>query len=288
MGADNVVEVEVLLTAEVSMPASYVFRGESHRLLGVAKLVAGALTGQSEGLKCPCLAYVVRHPAAGTILIDTGFHPEADSDRSREFGRVMGIVARSLRPSKQSYEQQLRSRGVDPGGVDRVVMTHLHFDHTSGMRLLPNARFLVSGSEWAAASRRGAAANGFIAHHFPPRSHLELLDFERDGEPHGPFDRSIDLLGDGSIRLLSTPGHTPGHLSVLLETGRGRVLVVGDAAYTLSSIREQRLSLLTADDESYRRSLRQLKSFVEQEPDVIAIPSHDPAAWQQLAVREAG
>src|SRR5256885_795851 len=117
----------------------------------------------------------------------------------------------------------------------------------------------------------------------PPEERVELVDFESDGEPHGPFASTIDLLGDGSMRLLSTPGHTSGHMSVLLTAAGGRdVLVVGDAAYTLRSIEEQRLSLLAANDDRYRESLKQIKAFMEQEPEAIVVPSHDPDAWRAL------
>jgi glyoxylase-like metal-dependent hydrolase (beta-lactamase superfamily II) len=112
---------------------------------------------------------------------------------------------------------------------------------------------------------------------------MELLDFDERGERHGPFSSTIDLLGDGSIRLISTPGHTRGHMSVLLRVAGGRqVLVVGDAVYTLRSVREERLPLLTTSDEDYLRSLREIKAFSEQEPDAILVPTHDPTAWHQL------
>ena len=113
---------------------------------------------------------------------------------------------------------------------------------------------------------------------------MDLVDFASQGERHAPFNATIDFLGDGSVRLVSTPGHTPGHLSVLLQVERGRqVMVVGDAAYTLRSIREELLPLLTAGgDRLYRRSLRELKAFSGREPEAILVPSHDPTAWHQL------
>jgi glyoxylase-like metal-dependent hydrolase (beta-lactamase superfamily II) len=112
---------------------------------------------------------------------------------------------------------------------------------------------------------------------------VELIDVARAGEPFGPFAHTIDLLGDGSVRLISTPGHTPGHQSLLVRLEDGRsVFVVGDAAYTLRSIREQILPMQTADDDAARRSLRELAAFMEQEPDTIAVPTHDPDAWRRV------
>jgi N-acyl homoserine lactone hydrolase len=277
----RMVDVDVIVTGKVPMPHAYVFRpGGWNPLLRAAQLF---LPGGGETVRGVCLAYVVRHPTEGTILIDTGFHRDAGESLRKDFGTVMGIVARGVKPAGTPYEERLRELGVEPGEVERVIMTHLHFDHTSGMRLLPNAGFTCARREWKAATARDATTKGYVGHHLPPEERVELVDFEADGEQHGPFTSTIDLLGDGSIRLLSTPGHTPGHMSVLLNaTGDRQVLVVGDAAYTLQSIEEERLSLLTANDDRYRASLKEIKAFTEQEPEAIVVPSHDPDAWRAL------
>jgi glyoxylase-like metal-dependent hydrolase (beta-lactamase superfamily II) len=234
----------------------------------------------------PCLAYVLRHQSGGTVLIDTGMHADAASDLRKDFGRPMSFLLRALKPSSAPFDAQLRAVGVDPEGVERVIMTHLHVDHTSGMRLLPNARFICSRDEWDTAHSAHAGARGFVSHHLPDATRMELVDFASAGEPFGPFRRAIDLFGDGSVRLISTPGHTAGHQSVLVATEEGSVLVVGDAAYTVRSIREQILPLLTDDDAAYRRTLAELKTFADANPGVLLVPSHDPVAWRELDVRQ--
>lgn len=269
-----------MLTAEVAMPRGYVFRAEGANPL---TRFVGALRPGGEVVRSPCLAYAARHLSAGTILIDTGLHPRAHEHLREDFGGPMGLLFASLRPADTPFDGQLRGLGIEPASVQRVIMTHLHVDHTSGMRLLPAAEFTCSREEWAAARRGFAVRNGYVAHHLPPESRMRLLDFDMDGEPYGPFAKTIDLLGDGSVRLISTPGHTAGHLSVLLRLPQGRrVLVVGDAAYTLRSIREEILPMLTDDDETSRRSLRQLRAFADSEPDAILVPTHDPSAWHEL------
>lgn len=278
------VEVEVMVVAEIAIPHAYAFRPSGGNRL---THLAGVVRPGGDVLRSPCLAYVVRHPAEGTILIDTGMHPDASESLRGDFGRRMALVFRSLKPAAVPYEEELRRRGIDPEDALRVVMTHLHVDHTSGMRLLPKARFTVADREWAAATRRGAAAMGYAPHHLPSAERVDLVDFASRGEPDGPFESTIDLLGDGSIRLISTPGHTQGHLSVLLRVaGDRQVLVVGDAAYTVCSIREQLLPLLTVGDGLYRDSLRSLKAFVDSAPEAILVPSHDPTAWR--ALQQAG
>ena len=276
------VDVEVLVTAELTMPEAYVFRPQGPRVTGFASL----LRPGGGTLKAPCLAYVVRHPQRGTILIDTGMHPDVSTDLHKDFGRLMSLMFRKIRPAAESFDAALRAQGVGPDEVELVVMTHLHVDHTSGMRLLPNAQFVCAREEWAAATKPNADRAGYVAHHLPPAERVQQVDLARDGEPHGPFARTLDLLGDGSMRLISTPGHTVGHLSVLLRLADGgEALVAGDAAYTARSIAEERLPLLTIGDDRYRASLRELKAYTDANPGVPVIPTHDPDAWRALAQR---
>jgi glyoxylase-like metal-dependent hydrolase (beta-lactamase superfamily II) len=273
------VRVEVIRTAEIRMPYVYAYRPDGNPLSRVAGLVRPG----GEALRSPCLAYVLSHPQAGTILVDTGFHPDASEDPRKDFGLPMSLIFRGLRTPADAFDQQLRARGVDPAAVERVLMTHLHVDHTSGMRLLPNARFTIAEREWSAATARGATGKGFVAHHLPGAAKVDLVDFRTGGKQHGPFSHTLDLLGDGSIRLVSTPGHTPGHMSVLLRASGGRtVLLVGDAAYTLRNVREGILPLLTASDRAYRRSLHEIAAFAESDPHATLVPSHDPDAWREL------
>jgi N-acyl homoserine lactone hydrolase len=197
---------------------------------------------------------------------------------------VLGTVFRGLRPAGASFSQQLRDRGIAAGDVGLVVMTHLHVDHTSAMRELPAAEFVCDAREWRAATGRRAVLGGYVGHHLPGQARMRLVDIDRTGEPHGPFPRTVDLLGDGSIRLLSTPGHTPGHLSVLLRRASdGPLLVVGDAAYTRRSIDEQLLPAFSADAALYRRSLEQLAAYAREEPAATLVPTHDPDAWRDVA-----
>lgn len=274
------VELDVIVTAKVSMPYGYVYRTPGNPL----KRVLTGISPFGEMLEAPCTAYAVRHPSAGTILIDTGMHRDAQEDPRRDFGLPLSLMFRGLRPAKEPFDEQLRALDIEPNDVEQVVMTHLHVDHTSGMRLLPKAEFIVSGAEWAATRGRLPAGKGYVSHHLPHASRMRLLDFDRDGEPYATFKQTIDLLGDGTIRLISTPGHSAGHLSVLLAlAGGGQTLLVGDAAYTLRGIHEEILPLLTDDDATALRSIGEIKAFALANPQTILVPSHDPDAWRALA-----
>src|SRR6266516_2603248 len=168
------VKPEVIVAGEVPMPHGYVFCPD-----GGSRIAhfAAVLRPGGESLRAPLLAFVVRHPSAGTVLIDTGLHPDASVSLRRDLGVRMSLLFRGLRPAEETFEDQLRRLDIERGDVRRVVMTHLHVDHTSGMRLLPEAEFLCSRDEWTAATRRSAAGRGYVAHHLPSESRMRFVDF---------------------------------------------------------------------------------------------------------------
>ena len=274
------VDVRVLRVGGVTMPHGYVFRPQ---LPTAPARFAAAFRPGAESLTSPLLAYVLRHPQAGPVLVDTGLHPDAQRDLHGDYGPVLGRVFSSLRFPAESYVEQLEGCGVRAGDFELVAMTHLHVDHTGGMRLLPHAEFVCCEQEWAAANARRAVMKGYAGHHLPPAERMRLVRIDRDGDPHGPFARTLDLLGDGSIRLLATPGHSAGHLSVLVRTGADEhALLAGDAVYTLRNLREERLPLITLDDALSLRSMRELAAFAREHPAAPLVPTHDPDAWRQL------
>lgn len=90
------VELDLMVTAEVPTPSAYVFRAEGGNRLS---RFADALRPGGEVVRSPCLAYALRHPSAGTILIDTGMHPAARTNLRKDFGGPMGLFFRNLRPA---------------------------------------------------------------------------------------------------------------------------------------------------------------------------------------------
>ena len=84
------------------------------------------------------------------------------------------------------------------------------------------------------------------------------------------FGHAIDLFADGSVRLLSTPGHTKGHMSVLLRLQSGReLLLTGDAAYSRATIDEGLVPLFCDDVHRYMRSLREIRRYLELTPSAL-------------------
>lgn len=126
--------------------------------------------------------------------------------------------------------------------------------------------------------------DGYLRRHLPPQRSIKFVDFATAQVIEGHL-RAIDLLEDGSILLVPTPGHTVDHFSVLVSTNRGPVFLLGDAAFTLRNLDEQVPPWRNHDDEAYSKSLRQLRAYQETHPDTLLAPTHDARAWKQLETR---
>lgn len=266
------VRVHPLLTAEVLAPPAYFARPT-----GRLALLRSRLARRSRWLWIPVGAFLVEHPGAGPLLVDTGLHSGAPREGRPQLARRHP----RMRPD-QSVAGQLRVRGLEPGSVRAVVMTHLHHRHASGLREVPDATYVVDAREWAAATSRGwtgAYRGRVVDHAFDWR----CVDFDGSGvEAFATFARSLDLFGDGSVRLVSTPGHSPGHVSVVLRLREGELVLAGDAAPARANIEEQRPGLHVDDEHLYRRSLRELQRYLEVTPGALVVCSHDPAVWPAL------
>jgi glyoxylase-like metal-dependent hydrolase (beta-lactamase superfamily II) len=141
-------------------------------------------------------------------------------------------------------------------------MTHLHFDHAGGLDLLPEAvPVYLQRREWEAAGDAEAIARNF----FLPRDYQGIADqvVEVDGDH--------DLLGDGSVELLLTPGHTPGHQSVRVGE---RFIVGGDVTHFASGLDDHRLPLFGDDLDAQLASAERLRALRDAGAEVR--PGHDP------------
>jgi glyoxylase-like metal-dependent hydrolase (beta-lactamase superfamily II) len=153
---------------------------------------------------------------------------------------------------------------IDLGSLTRVVLTHLHFDHAGGLGTLPRGvPIYVQRAEWEAGRERAAIERNFLM----PR------DYEGIEEDVVLVDGDHDLLGDGSIELLSTPGHTPGHQSVRV----GRDVIGADVAHYASTFDDLRLPAFVDDPAAQRRSLERLRGLRDDE-GLSVRPGHDPDA----------
>jgi len=279
------VVVEPMVAGHVDFPLKTMVSPGGHFL--TLKLLRAMLSGKPPNV-VPVPAFLIRHPSAGAILVDTGLHPSIATDGKQNFG---GTSNRFGKPSLEVGEDvpaQLRSRGLDPGEIPIVVMTHLHIDHTSAISEFPNSTFVVSEPEWVeATSGSGALLKGYRRQHIDYAFEYRTVDFNRASiDSYASFGRTFDLFGDGSVRLAFTPGHSPGHMSVICRLAKRDFVIGGDAMYMLDQLLGKAALPPRPDDaHNFRRSLQELKLFHSQFPDALITPGHDPEFFPRLEPR---
>jgi glyoxylase-like metal-dependent hydrolase (beta-lactamase superfamily II) len=220
--------------------------------------------GESDApLDVPIPAWLIRHPKE-TVLFDTGLHP--DLARSPEtMGQLASLFTAILRDG-ESIRGRLQDVGVDPDSPLTVILSHCHFDHVGGLCELPNARLIVQRAEWQ-------AATGGDELSYDPR----LYDL---GHEVTTVVGDHDLLGDGSITCLSTPGHSAGHQSLRVVTADGPVVLASDACYFARTLDGGALPSFAHDLEEQKRSLARLRA--ERSAGAEVIPGHDAEVWRRL------
>jgi N-acyl homoserine lactone hydrolase len=235
----------------------------------------------------PINAYVIEH-ANGLILFDTGQDRASVTDPSYFPGGFTGHIydrlARFHIGEEDTLTAQLATLGYAPAEVDTAILSHLHQDHMGGLPELPGADLLVAEAEWAELSKLAPEPRGFLRQHIQlPGLRWHRVDLQPTSDPAlRPFTRSLDLMGDGSLTLLPTPGHTAGSTSLLVRRGERRpLLLVGDLTYGVELLMRGQLPGV-GDGKQLGETTAKVLTLKQTMPGLVILPAHDPTAAQRL------
>jgi glyoxylase-like metal-dependent hydrolase (beta-lactamase superfamily II) len=232
------------------------------------------LRGRPEPHSIPIPSYLIRHPK-GNVLYDGGMQEEATDPRSY-YGDGFTDVMKPQLAAEQHVIAQLESLDVDPASIRYVIESHLHFDHVGAVGHLPAAQFLVQRRELAYAYDPHWFVDGYHRADFDrPEVDWELLDLDEERP-------ELDLYGDGTLRLVHTPGHAVGMTSLLVNLEGGPILIAGDAAHTETHYNHKALPGLYLDAPAYVRSLERLHRLQEESGAELVLYGHDIEQWQTL------
>jgi glyoxylase-like metal-dependent hydrolase (beta-lactamase superfamily II) len=216
--------------------------------LGTLTIPAGTPMG---GHVLPVRGYVVQHPH-GTLLFDTGL-----GDEHAEFDA-------KLNPTRRALDRELSALGIAPADINCVANCHLHYDHCGGNPLFAGVPTYVQQRDYDARYE----INWYIDDRVRfPSADLHLIDGEHEVLP--------------GLRLVPTPGHTPGHQSLVIEDGQGLVILAGQAAYTAAEFADPRAEpargwKTASDGEAFLSSLAYLHSL---RPRLVYF-AHDSEYWE--------
>jgi N-acyl homoserine lactone hydrolase len=218
-----------------------------------------------EVLNVPIIAHILLHEELGYSLLDTGLDASYTHDPR---GRIKGAFADEFNQVKgENIKHQLDRLNIN---LSCVFLSHLHPDHIAGVRELPkNIPYIISKGEIEEykPEKYGDFLSGV--------ENIYEIDFSKL-EDKPPLGRCADILGDGSIWAVNTPGHSKGHMSFLINSLKGPIFLTMDAAFIMDNLKlKVAPSDFTWNVNMAQKSLEQIISFLIDYPDVRVRPGHE-------------
>lgn len=222
------------------------------------------LGGKEGKIHFPVPAYLIDHPR-GQVLFDTGMHPHCQHDARSRIGLMADLFSVHFR-NGEDIGSRLEQLNIDAGKIEFLINSHLHFDHTGGNELVPNAKVIIQKREWEAGhTPEFIKANGYAP-----------MDYD-----HGHLIQKVegehDLFGDGRIVTIPTFGHTPGHQSLKVRLDSGDIVLTADACYLKETLANLHLPHLVYDRSQMLNSLLLLRKL--QKTGARVFYGHDPEFW---------
>jgi glyoxylase-like metal-dependent hydrolase (beta-lactamase superfamily II) len=185
--------------------------------------------------------YLIRH-AQGWMVWDTGV---SDDVAAMPNGRP-GTNGSPHWYRPKTLAGELEKLGVKPADVRYLAVSHTHPDHVGNVELFPQTMLLVQKAEYEWPAERGG-----------PRF--------KPGHPVTKLEGDHDVFGDGSVTILSTPGHTPGHQSLLVKLPKfGPVILTGDAVHIQESWERRSIPANNVDAQKTLASYQRLADVMAQ------------------------
>ncbi len=233
-------------------------------------------TDKSHYIIVPIYAYLIDHPRAGLILVDAGINWEMAHAHRTYYGVWSYLLDQDeyRLTREQELPTQVKRLGYQYEDIQTVIVTHLHEDHLGGLDAMRGSKVIIAQEAWTA---KALGIFGFAQALTRRGIHTPELVALSSGPFHS-FDRSQDLLGDGTIRLLPTPGHAEGHLSVLVQMDGYELLLVADAMYTLRHLAVDQVRAILLGKQSGAQqidSIQRIQQLRTALPEMVLIPTHE-------------
>jgi len=227
-------------------------------------------TGQMLGTRrrIPVMTFFIE-TTDGVVVWDTGMCTAVSHDAIGYLGRVAKRAVVPEYGEGEDVVSRLRQAGYGLDDVRMVLNSHLHFDHAGMNTAFPVAKLMVRKRELEFAERESAGTSGaYVGSELVQGPEVVLLD----------YDDTHDLAADGSLQLVSTTGHTPGHQCLLVRCADGaRYLLSGDAVYDAEQLADGRTPGLVWHEPTARASVARMAQIQRDGASVLIC--HDPEQW---------
>ena len=220
----------------------------------------------------PIFSYLLHHKKYGYFLIDSGCET---SYVDNAYGPMRGLLFPFVMPkteleSDSAIENQLSDDVLN--NIEAVFFTHLHFDHTSGLPAFPGNHTYIAGKGEKSCSIKWLLE----ANHFKKSDTIYMIDFDTEISKNFLIGKAIDIFGDQTVWAISTPGHSKGHISYLINSEAGPVLIAGDACILNKSLElGAGPGTSSADIALSQKTLDKICTFVKNNPNVEVWCGHD-------------
>lgn len=247
------------------------------RSVPTAAIVEGTL--KPARIENSLTSFVVAHPEA-TFIVDPAVCLDVEH---RAIAQLPAVLRAVVRPPADTIPTITALTGLpETPRLDFALPTHAHWDHVSGLLDMPDLPVHLHRVEKEWIGSGPVAPVGGVRDSLRDRP---VIEYELDGPPVLTFSRSRDLFGDNSVVLVDLAGHTPGSIGVLVHTGRGWILIAGDAAWhhlQIEKVRQKSSYPGVLVDEDREQTFRTLQRLHLARHTVRIIPTHDHQAALQL------
>lgn len=229
-------------------------------------------------------AVLIKH-GGEFLLFDTGL----GSNIAQQYQQDMPLLMRPLFKYEEPVtpvKTQLESAGIGP--LSRIILSHSHWDHASGVTDFPGTTVLVTQEELEVIRRpAGTTGGAWPSQVGSPSIPWQPIAFEP--RPYEGFERSLDLYKNGKVVLVPMYGHTPGSVGLFLTVDSGkRYFFVGDVVWSAAALANGSpkfwLASLKVDDDAARTqgTIEQIRAAMQRDPTLVVVPAHDGTVQNAL------
>ncbi len=274
----NEIKIHIFHTGYVRVSPYLPFGGADCNILKAT----GVFIPKRKWLTLPVSCYLIEHPK-GLILFDTGWNKDMSPNGVfNKKAQIKSLGSYFLYKTNQgwiekgkSIDEQLVNIGIKPSDLDYVILSHLDCDHANGLSLVKEAKnIIVSNDELIFANKKNFMNK--IRYQNKWWKDIDLTGFDFNGF-EGPFNKSYDLFGDGSVQLINIQGHSDGLCALKvknLENGN-YVLLYSDGGYATKSWNEMILPGIIDNKEKGLKSLEWIKEESLNTKCIESIANHD-------------